>query len=79
MRWDLKLKWINSGAVFSGDGSTVGEDETKAKLDCQGNKGQVSNEMQVINANKANNSVSATGWFGNNRFVLFRSLHREKV
>jgi len=35
MRWDLKLNWINSGAVFSGDGSTVGEDETKAKLDCQ--------------------------------------------
>ena len=31
----LKLNWINSGAVFSGDGSTVGEDETKAKLDCQ--------------------------------------------
>ena len=30
-----KLNWINSGAVFSGDGSTVGEDETKAKLDCQ--------------------------------------------
>ena len=33
MRWDLKLNWINSGAVCLGDGST--EDETKAKLDCQ--------------------------------------------
>ena len=33
MRWDLKLNWINSGAVFLGDGSI--EDETKVKLDCQ--------------------------------------------
>ena len=33
MRWDLKLNWINSGAVCLGDGSI--EDETKAKLDCQ--------------------------------------------